>query len=69
MDQEGEQTNQALAKQVLSIFEEIGGDALKNFEKDIEEAMVEASASFYSGKALGWITTMSYENYMLKVIP
>lgn len=40
---------------------------MKNFEKDIEEAMVEASASFYSGKALGWITTMSYENYMLKV--
>lgn len=66
-DREGEQTDQALAKQVVSIFEEIGDDALKNFEKDIEEAMVEASARFYSRKALDWITTMSYENYMLKV--
>ncbi|KAL1543096.1 hypothetical protein AAHA92_20110 [Salvia divinorum] len=57
----------ALAKQVVSIFEEIGGDALKNLESDIEEAMVEDSAEFYSRKALDWMSIMSYDEYMLKV--
>ncbi|KAH6769721.1 hypothetical protein C2S52_014524 [Perilla frutescens var. hirtella] len=66
-DREGEQADLSLAKQVLSIFEEIGGDALKNYEKDIEVAMVEASAEFYSKKALDWMATLSYEDYMLKV--
>ncbi|XP_057772096.1 cullin-1-like isoform X2 [Salvia miltiorrhiza] len=66
-EREGEKTDQPLAKQVLSIFEEIGGDALENYENDIEEAMVEASAKFYSAKALDWMATMSYEEYMLKV--
>lgn len=67
-ESEGGKTDLALAKQVLSIFEEIGGDALENYEKDIGEAMVEASGKFYSRKALDWMATMSYDEYMLKVI-
>lgn len=66
---EGRKTDIALAKQMLRIFEEIGGDALENYEKDIEEAMVEAFGKFYSRKALEWIATMSYDECMLKVIP
>lgn len=65
----GKSTNLALAKQVLSIFEEIGGEALENYKRDIEEAMVEASGKFYSRKALDWMATMSYDEYMLKVNP
>lgn len=54
---------------MLSIFEEIGGEALENYRRDIEEAMVRASGKFYSRKALDWMATMSCDEYMLKVNP
>ncbi|KAI3469405.1 hypothetical protein Pfo_026068 [Paulownia fortunei] len=66
-ERDGEQIDQAMVKEVLKIYEEIGEDALKQCAKDIEEAMIEATATFYSKKALDWIASKSYEDYMLKV--
>lgn len=68
-EREGEQIDQAMVKKVLNIFEEIGEDSSENYAKDIEEALVEATALFYSRNALNWIATKSYEDYMLKVSP
>lgn len=66
-EREGEQIDQTFVKEVLDIYVEIGEDSLKYYEKDFEEAMVNATAEFYSKKSMDWISTMSYENYMLKV--
>lgn len=67
-EREGEQMDQNMVKDVLHIYEEIGGeDASKQYAKDIEEAIIGATSKFYSKKALGWIATLSCEDYMLKV--
>ncbi|XP_075478391.1 cullin-1-like isoform X1 [Primulina tabacum] len=66
-EREGEQIDQTFVKEILDIYVVIGADSLKYNEKDFEEAMVNATAEFYSKKALDWISIMSYENYMVKV--
>lgn len=67
-EREGEQIDQALVKNILAIYVEIGMNSLKYYTGDFEEAMLKDSAAFYSQKASNWITTKSYEDYMLKVI-
>ncbi|KAH0725706.1 hypothetical protein KY284_001571 [Solanum tuberosum] len=66
-EREGEQIDQALAKNILDIYVEIGGDTMKYYEKDFEESMLKDTAIFYSKKASDWIASKSYEEYMLKV--
>lgn len=66
-EREGEQIDQTFVKEVLDIYVEIGEGSWKYYEKDFEEAMVNATAEFYSKKSLDWISTMCCENYMLKV--
>lgn len=65
-EREGEQIDQALAKNILDIYVEIGGDTMKYYEKDFEESMLKDTAVFYSKKASDWIASKSYEEYMLK---
>ncbi|XP_049347673.1 cullin-1-like isoform X2 [Solanum verrucosum] len=66
-EREGEQIDQALVKNILDIYVEIGGDTMKYYEKDFEESMLKDTAVFYSKKASDWIASKSYEEYMLKV--
>lgn len=65
-EREGEQIDQALVKNILDIYVDIGGDTMKYYEKDFEESMMKDSAVFYSKKASYWIASKSYEEYMLK---
>ncbi|KAK4380015.1 hypothetical protein RND71_001877 [Anisodus tanguticus] len=64
---EGEQIDQALGKNVLDIYVEMGGDSMKYYAKDFEESMLKDTAVFYSKKASDWIASKSYEDYILKV--
>ncbi|KAK9288754.1 hypothetical protein L1049_017218 [Liquidambar formosana] len=65
---EGEQIVHALVKNALDIYVEMGKRLIKYYEKDFEEAMLKKTATFYSQKASNWITSKSYEDYMLKVV-
>ncbi|KAH0730541.1 hypothetical protein KY289_001729 [Solanum tuberosum] len=65
-EREGEQIDQALAKNILDIYVEIGGNTMKYYEKDFEESMLKDTAVFYSKKASDWIASKYYEEYMLK---
>ncbi|KAK6254512.1 hypothetical protein SCA6_015817 [Theobroma cacao] len=66
-EREGEDIDQALVKNVLAVYVDVGQGSLKYYEKDFEEAMFEDTAAFYSTKASKWIKNESYKNYMLKV--
>ncbi|GFZ21821.1 cullin family protein [Actinidia rufa] len=66
-EREGEQIDQALVKNVLDIYVEIGEGSMKYYVKDFEEAMLIDTASFCSHKASIWIASESYKDYMLKV--
>ncbi|GFQ05239.1 cullin-1 [Phtheirospermum japonicum] len=66
-EREGEQIDRAFLKEILEIYEVIGKDSSKYYREDIEKAIVEATCTFYSRKALNWIANLSYEDYMLKV--
>lgn len=66
-EREGEQINQALVKNVLDIYVEIGEGSTKYYATDFEEAMLNDATSFYSKKASIWIVSLSYKDYMLKV--
>lgn len=67
-EREGDEIDQALVKNILEIYVEIGVDSMKNYIRDFEEAMLKDSAAFYSQKASNWIITLPYDEYMLKVI-
>lgn len=56
-----------MVKLVLDIYLEIGENSMKYYAKDFEESMIKDTTTFYSQKALNWIETESYENYMVKV--
>ncbi|CAN4091348.1 unnamed protein product [Withania somnifera] len=66
-EREGENIDQALVKNVLDIYVEMGGDSMKYYLKDFEESMLKDTAVFYSMKASDWMSSKSYEDYMLKV--
>nr|XP_009773993.1 PREDICTED: cullin-1-like [Nicotiana sylvestris] len=66
-EREGEQIDEALVKNVLDIYVEMDEDSMKYYVKDFEESMLKDTAIFYSKKALDWIASKSYEDYMLKV--
>ncbi|XP_010241922.1 PREDICTED: putative cullin-like protein 2 [Nelumbo nucifera] len=68
IDQErkGGNINQALLKDVLDIYVEMGMDSMKYYE-DFEVDMLKATAEYYSTKASQWIAINSYNDYMLKV--
>lgn len=54
-------------KNVVDIYVEMAEDSMRYYEKDFEKAMLEDTARFYSERASSWITSHSYESYMLKV--
>ncbi|KAJ8565983.1 hypothetical protein K7X08_008559 [Anisodus acutangulus] len=66
-ERQGEKIDQALVKNVLDIYVEMGGDSMKYYAKDFEESMLKDTAVFYSKKASDWMASKSYEDYMLKV--
>ncbi|XP_057485719.1 cullin-1-like isoform X2 [Actinidia eriantha] len=66
-EREGEPIDQALVKNVLDIYVEIGEGSMKYYVKDFEEAMLIDTTSFYSHKASIWIASESYKDYMVKV--
>ncbi|KAG8369985.1 hypothetical protein BUALT_Bualt14G0070600 [Buddleja alternifolia] len=68
-EREGEQIDQAMLKEVMDMYEEMDNNSVKEYyAKGLEEAIIEGTATFYSKKALNWISNNSYENYMLKVV-
>ncbi|KAF7150503.1 hypothetical protein RHSIM_Rhsim02G0011700 [Rhododendron simsii] len=68
-ERQGEQIDQALVKSVLDIYVEIGeGSTREYYGKDFEEAMLKDATSFYTKKASVWIASLSYKDYVLKVI-
>ncbi|KAL3828613.1 hypothetical protein ACJIZ3_017415 [Penstemon smallii] len=66
-EREGEQIDEETLKKALDIYVEIEEGSKKYYEKDFEEAMMNATTTFYSKKALEWISNESYEDYMIKV--
>ncbi|XP_058203227.1 cullin-1-like isoform X3 [Rhododendron vialii] len=66
-EREGVQIDQALVKNVLDIYVEIGEGSMTYYAKDFEEAMLKDTASFYSKKATIWNASLSYKDYVLKV--
>ncbi|KAH7543136.1 hypothetical protein FEM48_Zijuj02G0151300 [Ziziphus jujuba var. spinosa] len=67
-EREGEQNNQALLKNVLDIFVELGMGQMVYYKKDFEAAMLEGTAPYYSRKASNWILEYSCPDYMLKKV-
>ncbi|THG09016.1 hypothetical protein TEA_026921 [Camellia sinensis var. sinensis] len=67
-EREGEEIDQALVKNVLDIYTEMGEGSMKYYQKDFDEAMLADTAAIYSPKASIWITSESYKDYMLKVV-
>uniref|UniRef100_A0A5B6YRY3 Putative Cullin 1 n=1 Tax=Davidia involucrata TaxID=16924 RepID=A0A5B6YRY3_DAVIN len=67
LERKGEQINQALVKNILDIYVEMGEGSMKYYEKDFEEPMLKDTTAFYSRNASVWITSKSYKDYMLKV--
>ncbi|KAG6764881.1 hypothetical protein POTOM_032370 [Populus tomentosa] len=66
-EREGEQIDQALVKSILAINAENGAGSLKQHKQNLEEAILEDTASFYSQKASYWMQKKSYNEYMLAV--
>ncbi|KAG5567688.1 hypothetical protein RHGRI_003032 [Rhododendron griersonianum] len=66
-EREGEQIDQALLKNVLNFFVEIGMGQMVDYENDFEDNMLKDSASYYSREASNWIVEDSCPDYMLKV--
>ncbi|KAF8038208.1 hypothetical protein BT93_B0920 [Corymbia citriodora subsp. variegata] len=65
-EREGEQNDQALLKNILDIFVEIGMGQM-DYKNDFEAALLKDSAAYYSRKALSWISVDGYcPDYMLK---
>ncbi|KAL5701146.1 hypothetical protein ACHQM5_026515 [Ranunculus cassubicifolius] len=62
----GEEIDQSLVKNALSIYVEMGRGSMKYYEEDFEKDMLEDAAIFYSQKAANWIMVDSYADYMLK---
>uniref|UniRef100_A0A1D1ZG05 Cullin-1 n=1 Tax=Anthurium amnicola TaxID=1678845 RepID=A0A1D1ZG05_9ARAE len=65
-EREGEQIDQALLKNVLDIFVEIGLGSMECYENDFEAAMLDDTANYYSRKATIWIMEDFCPDYMLK---
>ncbi|CAI0467381.1 unnamed protein product [Linum tenue] len=65
-DREGEEIDRALLKNVVDIFVEIGMGRMDCYENDLEAAMLEATAVYYSRKASNWILEDSCPDYLLK---
>ncbi|KAB1214024.1 Cullin-1 [Morella rubra] len=65
-EREGEQIDQALLKNVLDIFVEIGMGQMDHYENDFEAAMLEDTAAYYSRKASVWILEDSCPDYKNK---
>ncbi|KAG6737018.1 hypothetical protein POTOM_060025 [Populus tomentosa] len=66
-EREGEQIDQALVKSILAINAENGVGSLKQHKQNLEEAILEDTAAFYSQKASYWMQKKSYNEYMLAV--
>ncbi|XP_039071305.1 cullin-1-like [Hibiscus syriacus] len=66
-EREGEGIDQTLVKNIVGIYVDVGQGSMKYYERDFEEAMLKATAAFYSTKAANWIKNGSYNDYMLKV--
>ncbi|XVE65633.1 hypothetical protein DITRI_Ditri08aG0015900 [Diplodiscus trichospermus] len=64
---EGEDIDEALIKNVMAIYVDVGQGSMEYYEKDFEEAMFKDTAAFYSTKASNWLKHESYNDYMLKV--
>lgn len=67
-EREGEQIDQALVKSILAINAENGVGSLKQHKQNLEEAILEDTAAFYSQKASYWMQKKSYNEYMLAVL-
>ncbi|XVF62606.1 hypothetical protein PTKIN_Ptkin09bG0021900 [Pterospermum kingtungense] len=66
-EREGEDIDQALIKNVVAIYVDVGQGDMKYYETDFEDAMFKDTAAFYSNKASNWIKNESYKDYILKV--
>ncbi|KAI7748684.1 hypothetical protein M8C21_000333 [Ambrosia artemisiifolia] len=62
-EREGEQIDQALLKNVLDIFVEIG---MEYYVNDFEVCMLKDTTAYYSRKASNWILEDSCPDYMIK---
>ncbi|XP_039162799.1 cullin-1 [Eucalyptus grandis] len=65
-EREGKQINQALLKNILDLFMEIGTGQMDYYKEDFEPALIKYSAAYYSRKASSWILEDSCPDYMLK---
>ncbi|XP_034685049.1 cullin-1-like [Vitis riparia] len=54
---EGEQIDQALVKNVIDLYMEMGMGSVEFYEKDFEQAMLEEATAFHSQKTSNWITS------------
>ncbi|KAK2632685.1 hypothetical protein EUGRSUZ_L01225 [Eucalyptus grandis] len=65
-EREGKQIDQALLKNILDLFMEIGTGQMDYYKEDFEPALIKYSAAYYSRKASSWILEDSCPDYMLK---
>lgn len=54
---ESEQIDQALVKNVIDLYMEMGMGSVEFYEKDFEQAMLEEATAFHSQKTSNWITS------------
>ncbi|KAB2092766.1 hypothetical protein ES319_A02G052200v1 [Gossypium barbadense] len=66
-EREGEGIDQALIRNIVGIYVDVGQGSMKYYERDFEDDMFKATASFYSTKAPIWLKTESYKDCMLKI--
>lgn len=56
-EREGEGIDQALIRSIVGIYADVGQGSMQYYERDFEDDMFKATASFYSTKASNWLKT------------
>ncbi|KAH1107168.1 hypothetical protein J1N35_010936 [Gossypium stocksii] len=65
-EREGEQIDQALLKNALDIFVEMGVGQMNRYQDDFEAPFLQETTNYYSRKASKWIDEDSCPDYLLK---
>lgn len=67
-ERQDEPIDRAMLKGIIDIYKVMGEKSEYNqYAQDFEKSMLEATSKYYSRKASEWISSLSYDDYVLKV--
>jgi cullin 1 len=65
-DREGERVDTSLLKRVIDVYVEMGENALDLYETDFQQALLQSTREYYSGRAAAWINSDNVPTYLAK---